>query len=338
MGCRRLASVALLLGALVLGAPALADPSSQPGTATRDDHRPQHTSDDEPGGVALPVPEALRLGSTVTDRVTWQVSPGVTYTRWDQTDARGPMRLHLLTVDPATPGVRLDYAAKGAVRSTARTSEILAVDKAVAGVNGDFYDIDDTGAPLGLGVDRQQRLLHGRRSGWSSAFYLTGTGRPRIGTLSLVASLVQRPGISVTNLNSPFVAPDGVGIYTRAWGRTAGYRVTDGQRRGVRAVEVRSGRVRAVRTRLSTNRAIRGQLLIGRGAGAQALGRLRVGNRLTVTARVDRRVQMAITGSTFLLTDGVVQVDDDTALHPRTAVGIDPDTGQVLLLVVDGRT
>jgi exopolysaccharide biosynthesis protein len=47
---------------------------------------------------------------------------------------------------------------------------------------------------------------------------------------------------------------------------------------------------------------------------------------------------MAITGSSFLLTDGVVQVVDDTALHPRTAVGVDRDAGQVLLLVVDGRS
>ena len=39
----------------------------------------------------------------------------------------------------------------------------------------------------------------------------------------------------------------------------------------------------------------------------------------------------------MLLLHGVRRVVDDRELHPRTAIGIDRDTGQVLMLVVDGR-
>ena len=46
---------------------------------------------------------------------------------------------------------------------------------------------------------------------------------------------------------------------------------------------------------------------------------------------------MAITGNLYLLRDGVRVAKDDRDLHPRTAIGIDRDTGQLLLLVVDGR-
>ena len=46
---------------------------------------------------------------------------------------------------------------------------------------------------------------------------------------------------------------------------------------------------------------------------------------------------MAITGNMFLVRDGVRMATDDVDLHPRTAVGIDRDTGQLLLLVIDGR-
>ncbi len=46
---------------------------------------------------------------------------------------------------------------------------------------------------------------------------------------------------------------------------------------------------------------------------------------------------MALTGNTFLVRDGVRLAKDDVDLHPRTAIGIDRDTGQLLLLVVDGR-
>ena len=46
---------------------------------------------------------------------------------------------------------------------------------------------------------------------------------------------------------------------------------------------------------------------------------------------------MALTGNMFLVRDGVRVAKDDVDLHPRTAIGIDRDTGQLLLLVIDGR-
>ena len=46
---------------------------------------------------------------------------------------------------------------------------------------------------------------------------------------------------------------------------------------------------------------------------------------------------MAITGNGFLIRDGERKARDDREMHPRTAIGIDCDTGSVYLLVVDGR-
>ena len=47
--------------------------------------------------------------------------------------------------------------------------------------------------------------------------------------------------------------------------------------------------------------------------------------------------EVAITGNKVLVLHGVRAVVDDLEMHPRTAIGIDRDTGQVLMLVVDGR-
>src|SRR5204863_6398296 len=47
--------------------------------------------------------------------------------------------------------------------------------------------------------------------------------------------------------------------------------------------------------------------------------------------------EVAISGNKVLLLHGVRRVIDDRELHPRTAIGIDQDTGQILMLVVDGR-
>jgi hypothetical protein len=147
------------------------------------------------------------------------VAPGVAFTRWDQTDPRGTIRVYLLTIDPDEPGVRIDYASMRRVRSTARVSGILARVSAIAGVNADFFDIGDTGAPLGLGHDRQRGLLRARRSGHNAAFYVDRAGSPQIGPPRLEPRITTHPRLVITNLNSPFVAPNGIGIYNARWGR-----------------------------------------------------------------------------------------------------------------------
>ena len=335
-----------LLACLLAAGPALAIDPPRPssyrevggGDGGRSLH-PQHTSGDEPGWLAPPETSLGRLARERRSAETsYAVSPGVAYSAWTQTDGRGPIRAHLLTIDLDTPGVGLDYADPGSVRRVASVPDILARDGAVAGVNGDFYDIGRTGAPLGLGKDRQRGLLHGRASGWNAAFYLDRAGRPQIGDLPIHFRVRGHPGIEVTNLNSPFVTRGGIGVYTKGWGERVGYAATEGQRRHLRVVWVRNGRVQRVRTSLARRHPIEGRVLVGRGAGADQLRGLRRGMAVRVTATVAGRPRMAITGNRTLIDDGTVTVVDNREMHPRTAVGIDRDTHQVLLLVVDGRS
>jgi exopolysaccharide biosynthesis protein len=128
-----------------------------------------------------------------------------------------------------------------------------------------------------------------------------------------------------------------VGVYTPAWGRTVGTRVTDGETSGVREVFVRDGRVVRNRTRLSDKQRIHDVVLIGRGKGAKRLGWLRVGDKVRVALKPKYRVSVAVTGNKQLLDEGLRTVVDDREMHPRTAIGIDRDTNTVLMLVIDGR-
>jgi hypothetical protein len=333
----------LLSAGLLAGVPALAATGHRPGDATPSGgpHRslhPEGSSGDEPGWTLGELPSYPQRSGATGDRVGWRVAPGVTYTRWTQSDRRGPIVAHLLTVDPRKPGLRIDYASVGTVRRTATVPDILAVDHAVAGVNGDFYDIGVTGAPLGLGKDRQRGLLHARSDGWNNAFYLDHRGRPQIGDLPMHARVVGRPELRITNLNSPFVPRGGIGVYTHRWGKTAGYKVTRGQRANVRAVAVVHGRVTSNRTTLTKDQGVKGLLLVGRGRGAEALRGLRKGARVPVRWGLAGRPQVAISGNHFLVHEGVIKAVDDTEMHPRTAISIDTDTHRVLLLVVDGRS
>ena len=75
------------------------------------------------------------------------------------------------------------------------------------------------------------------------------------------------------------------------------------------------------------------RVLVGRGPGAEQLEQLRVGSTATVRWRLAKAPVFAISGESILLRDGAIAVRDDRFLHPRTAVGIDRDTGGILLLV-----
>ncbi|CAN5666903.1 hypothetical protein BH11ACT8_BH11ACT8_14590 [soil metagenome] len=329
------------------------DPGARPDTATEHDAAnrldprgtvigtdgvPQ-TSDGVVGAIARPLlgGPAQRGTSGISVRKRWQVVPGVRATVWDQNDPRGPIRAYLLAIDWKAPGVSLDYANDGAVKRTAPVRTLIGHDNAVAGTNGDFFDIGDTGAPLGLGRDRQRGLLNGRQSGWTSAFSIARNGRPDIGPISVVGTIKQRPGTKITNVNSAEIFPGGIGLYTRAWGYTSGSRITAGQTKNVRVVLVRRGKVVRNTVRLPSGTRIDGQMLVGRGAGAKKLVSLKRGTRVDLHTHVQGTPKMAITGNQFLVNDGIIRVVDDREMHPRTAIGIDRDTHQILLLVVDGR-
>src|SRR3546814_17748095 len=71
--------------------------------------------------------------------------------------------------------------------------------------------------------------------------------------------------------------------------------------------------------------------------GARQLRHLKKGTPLTIKARLDPRPKMAITGNVFLIRDGQRKARDDREMPPRTAIGIDYDTGMIFMLVIDGR-
>lgn len=331
---------AVLLGASVSPAPAAGDPQrKREHPAAPDRQRAPQTSDGVPGEIAPWVPRAQRGSKswTWTTLAGWEVVPGVSFEKFDLTDARGPVRGHLLRIDYNATGISLDYAGRSKVAATAPLLDTVRADQAIAGVNGDFFDIGDTGAPLGIGRDRQRKMLHGVASGWNSAFFITGDGQPDIDSLYASARITQYPEIEIPTVNAPSVRQGGIGLYTQKWGVLKGYRVTDRQKQKVRMVVVKNGVVTENRKTFPKSLKVEGRVLIGRDEGARQLRHLKKGTPITVKARLDLSPKMAITGNVFLIRDGVRKARDDRDMHPRTAVGIDYDAGVIFLLVIDGR-
>lgn len=324
--------------------PAPADrPAGQdvPGPAPLESEEVQHSSDiSEPFSTA----RAASTGTAwfeVGER-TRPVAPGLEHTTFDRYDARGWVRVNALTADLSRRGLRLDYAAAGKVSAPGPLSVALQRDGAVAGVNGDFFDIGDTGAPLGVGADRQRGVLHGSSSGWNNSFVLDRDNVATIAQTYLRASIARKgkPGIAVSNLNAPEIKANGIGIYTPAWGTAARSRVlpSSAARREV-VVHAGTGRVLANRRTVSSGQVRNGLLhLVGTGKGALRLAALKVRSRVTVRYGLSRAAtKVAVGGSVVVLRDGQVLAPNDIEMHPRTAIGIDKDLGRIIIITADGR-
>ncbi|CAN5302190.1 hypothetical protein BH09ACT11_BH09ACT11_12290 [soil metagenome] len=330
-------AAALALGMATL-APALGggNPPDR-ATLTGASARTAQTSDGEPG----PAPRVTRpwMSKPITFGIKRKhLAPGVDYVTWDTVDARGPVRFHLVTADLDVRGVRVDYAAPGKVARTTQLSRLYRRDGAVAGVNGDFFDIGDTSAPLGTGIDRHAGLRHGRAYGWNSTFWIDSRGRPQIGVLPVTVTSRQLGGVAIKNLNSPFVYPDSVGLWTGRWGELKGTSMTDGPITDSKVIRIRKGTVVSVGRTVPASGKLAGKLLVGRGkVGVGALKGIQVGDMLRFRTSVASNPKIAISGQSLLIDDGLVVATDDSEMHPRTAVAINHDTAQIMLLVIDGR-
>ena len=135
--------------------------------------------------VLLPKPPVI------TDDRTLVIAPGLTLRQWTQTDERGAFRAHLLTGSLDEPTLKLRYLGAPHIRQRVPVTRLVSGNGAIAGVNGDFFDIYDLGAPFGLGVDRR-KLLHGHLRP-NAAFVLDAIGEPQLTTLEVETSIPQFP-------------------------------------------------------------------------------------------------------------------------------------------------
>lgn len=76
-----------------------------------------------------------------------RLAPGVTYEQFDITAAKGVTHAHVVVVDLRNTHVRVNLLYPGAVAAREPVSQLADSVGAVAGVNGDFFDITETQHP-----------------------------------------------------------------------------------------------------------------------------------------------------------------------------------------------
>ncbi|MFD0788407.1 multidrug transporter, partial [Micromonospora azadirachtae] len=182
-------------------------------------------------------------GGLETAKSSRPVAPGVQLTSFDRYDAEGWLRADALTAD-LSGGVTVDYVNSGAVSRAEPLRAAADRTRAVAAVNGDFFDINNSGAAQGIGI-RDGELIQSAVSGHRNAVAVTSEGIGRVVEVNFdgIATLPTGP-VTLTQFNN-LVQADGVGVFTALWGTYTRERAVAGAAR-VTEVAVVDGRVARV--------------------------------------------------------------------------------------------
>ena len=260
-------------------------------------------------GAAL-VGAAPASGAQSAAAGTAEIAPGVTHTEFDIPAAKGVTHAHVLGVDLGNPHVRLDLLYPGAVAARAPVSRLADTQGAVAGVNGDFFNITETqhpgveatGATVGPAIARGHTLKaavpNGQRFGpalppGTTTRDVLGVGvdgRARLDSLDLEGAVGTPQGLlPLGGLNQYALPEDSVGAFTSDWGSVSRVRATCGTDTDRAApcstdtyeVTVRHGRVvSSADTPGSGPIAADTTVLVGREEGARKLRTLSTGRAL----------------------------------------------------------
>ncbi|MEU0374857.1 phosphodiester glycosidase family protein [Streptomyces sp. NPDC006283] len=339
------------LSALTAGAtaPAVADPPPVPPPRKSAEIlrpiAPPPASDSGSGQVAVADPDGIE-----TARSSRPIAPGVRLTSYDRLEADKWLRVDTLAVDLGGSGIQADYLSSGKVADRRSVSELAAHHdpgegrRTVAAVNADFFDINQTGAPLGPGI-KDGALTHSPAPGAGRAVGIGPDGAGRVLQLYFDGTLTVPGGQHALGAyNAANVPAGGIGAYTSAWGEADRALTVDAATPVAEAV-VRDGKVVTVLDRPGTGPIEAGAtVLVGREAGAAVLSALRPGDpvEMAYRPRTDGGPvpRTAVGGRELLVVDGVAQNHDGTGNNtaaPRTAVGFSADGRAMQIITVDGR-
>jgi phosphodiester glycosidase len=301
--------------------------------------------------VAAAALVAAGLGSTpsaATRGATQRIGPGTTLERIQRSDPDGRMRAYVLRVDLAAPGVHAEVLFPGALSAVEPVSVMARRAGAIAGVNGDFFNIRASNAPVGP-VVTGGRLIKGPQRHRTRVAGVGVDGIGRIASVRLQGSVTLPSGtralVGLNDANPGFpglIAPNGIGVFTPEWGSYTRAGAVRGRADAVE-VTVRDDRVASVRRRAGAGAIAAGtSVLLGAGAGGRALAGLKAGDPVSVRyhqqSTAPAEFRFAIGGKYVLVRHGVVQAGLPTGQPaPRTAIGFSARGRRMLLVVTDGR-
>ena len=275
-------------------------------------------------------------------KITKDLGGGLSYTYWQDDMSGLPVRLYVLSLAPGSNYELRPFSGAGNANGRGRLSRAMAASGARAAVNACYFDTDG----WVIGNCKWNGSFYGTDATPRSAFVVDKEGKASVqkdlayrGTVSLAGGRI----LTIKGLNRQRITNDLV-LFNRNYGGS-----TRTNEHG-REIRIRQGR--AVEVSAKGNMALDNNSLVlsGHGVNADALARVRRGDRVaidqTLGSRTADEARLVVGAGPLLLENGQVNVrvreeaiapDIAYGRAPRTGAGVTAD-GTVLLMVVDGRS
>jgi len=331
---RRKASCSLAIGALVSGLVLVTTPAY---------------AYDDPGEVDGMVLDG-HGAAIVNDVDHTELAPGLEHVSFERLTAAGWLQVNVLRAQLSPTTVRAGYLGPDSVAGRGTVSQFTDSARALAGINGDFFDINNSFAPVGPAISEEKGLLKSGDPGRNTAVGFDGNGLGRIAQIYLQGRITTPAGgHPIAGLNLSRADAGQVVVYNANWGDYSRARVLAPGETGVEVLVDADGRVTSVSAEPGEGRLTDGvQAIVARpGADADALSRLAIGDEVEVSYGLNPEAEdlaIAVGGQPDsevpLLRDGAVTTDTseyNVVLNPRTAVGFDESGDTAYFVVVDGR-
>lgn len=272
------------------------------------------------------------------------IAPGVTVERRSWLGSLGWMQLTVVRVDLSSSAVVTRPVLSESSLSVPEKPTVIAESNGLlAAVNGDFFDMGATGAPLSM-VAAEGRVIRSPRVDPDFAsIAITRDGQAVLGHWEWVGELASMDGsftLPLAGLNEVSVPPDSAVLYTEEWTWS---KVPDHADAG--HIAIGDGIVMCVVpgypfTAPST-------YVVARGEAWRQLRQIEPGQEVVIRSELRpgfTRLEAAFSGKPVLVLDG--EPAPDLARHatigaaypaPRSAAGITADGRTLILAVVDGR-
>ncbi|TFC39612.1 phosphodiester glycosidase family protein [Cryobacterium sp. TMT2-42-4] len=300
---------------------------------------------DPRSAVAAENTGGLGLGgenSSLLSADTTAIAPGLDLTSFQRLQPQGWVTGHILVADLETPTLSMDVLDHGAVSGGATVSDQVGGTGAIAAVNGDYFDMNASGAPVSTNVSSTRGVLNATNS--NRPAFTMADGIAAIQQIASAATVtINGDTLDVPSVNAPTVPAGSLGYYTPLWGSHPLSRVLGGPANMTKTFAVATltdGVVTSVTSdpaavKAETTIASGSAVLVGREASAARIAALTVGQTADVTVSTSADVDLAVSGSQRLLIDGV-QTAEDQVEAARTAVGVNQDGTIVYVASIEG--
>ncbi|MGV9654012.1 phosphodiester glycosidase family protein [Streptomyces sp. NPDC003554] len=294
------------------------------------------------GGRPAPVTGGIPLVNTDE-----KIGPGIDLQHLKALDQKGWYDAQYLTVDLSDRAVGTDLLTSGPVSSGGPLSEAADKAGAVAGVNGEFFDIGNSNAALG-GEVQDGKLVKSADIGGRQHVGVSKDGIAQLVDLTVDATAdfagADHKVLSINAANGGGVPADGLIAFTSAWGDYSRNRgLTGVSNDQIAEVLVRNGSVVSVTPNGPAGSGTipdDGFVLVGRGAAATAIRALQPGDPVKLDYQLAdnaaRTMKFALGHGGTIVSGGQVVKGLDTSIAPRTALGFKNGGKTLVLATWDG--